>query len=101
MGRPLIEIKSRTSAISGYGSRFRWGRNPGFDPRRSRTFNLAAPFRGGVVVCGSVEERRERGGWPYGDDAGVVDPHAVEELADQLAALAGVGFVLPEAAEVL
>ncbi|HEV7492856.1 hypothetical protein [Baekduia sp.] len=49
----------------------------------------------------SFEERRERFCRPYGDDAGVVDPHALEELADQLAALDRVGFGLPEPAEVL
>ena len=53
------------------------------------------------MVGAPLEEGRERGGWPYGDDAGVVDPYALEELADQLAAPCGVGFVLPEAAEVL
>jgi hypothetical protein len=78
------------------GSRWGGGRNPGIDPRRSRTFNLAAPFGGGVVVCGAagevLEEGRERSRGPYGDYAGVVDPDALEELADQLAALDRVGF---------
>ncbi len=110
MGRALIEIKSRpvrrtardpsdtgdeSPRPTNSGPRSHRGVTPGFDPRRSRIFNLATSTRGGVVVCGAVgapsgaslEERRECFRWPYGDDPGLVDPHALEELTDQLAAL--------------